>query len=158
MNYWLMKTEPSVFSFEDLTRAPKKTTGWEGVRNYQARNLMRDEMKLGDRCLIYHSNLEVPVVAGVAEIVREGYPDETALNKKSEYYDEKAAKKGESPWMKVDVKAVQAFAVPVSRDVLKSDKALADMMVLRKGARLSVQPVTKREFDRIVALGKPKEV
>ncbi len=158
MKYWLMKTEPSVFSFEDLTLAPKRTTGWEGVRNYQARNLMRDEMKLGDRCLIYHSNLEMPVVAGVAEVVREGYPDETALNKKSEYYDDKAAAKGESPWIKVDVKATHIFTSPVTRDQLKADKALAEMMVLRKGARLSVQPVTKKEFDRILGLGKAKAV
>jgi predicted RNA-binding protein with PUA-like domain len=158
MKYWLMKTEPSVFSFEDLVRTPKQTTGWEGVRNYQARNLMRDEMKLGDRCLIYHSNLEVPVVAGVAEVVREGYPDETALDKKSEYYDDKAAAKGQSPWIKVDVRATHVFTHAVTRDQLKNDESLAEMMVLRKGARLSVQPVTKKEFDRIVTLGKSRPV
>ncbi len=154
MHYWLMKTEPETFSFEDLCKAPQRTTCWEGVRNYQARNLLRDSVKLGDRVLIYHSNIEIPAIAGVAEVVREGYPDPHALNPKSEYYDQKAAKKGASPWYMVDVRAISRFQSPVSRDQLKAGSAFKNMMVLKKGARLSVQPVTAKEFEKIVALGK----
>lgn len=158
MNYWLMKTEPSVFSFDDLVKAPKRTTHWEGVRNYQARNIMRDQMKVGDRAFIYHSGIDEPCIAGVAEIVREGYPDDSALDRKSKYYDPDAAKKGASPWALVDVKAIERFATPVGRTQLKNEAALKDMMVLKKGARLSVQPVTAAEFKKILALGKPTKL
>lgn len=151
-----MKTEPDVFSFDDLVKNPKRTTPWEGVRNYQARNLMRDDFKLKDRAFIYHSGIDEPLIAGIAEVVREGYPDETALDPKSKYYDEDAAKKKVTPWIMVDVKATHRFKTPVTRDMLKAEKKLQSMMVLKKGARLSVQPVTKEEFEIISKMGKPE--
>jgi predicted RNA-binding protein with PUA-like domain len=156
MKYWLMKTEPGVFSFDDLVKA--KTTCWEGVRNYQARNLMRDEFKKGDLALIYHSSVDEPAVMGIAEVAREGYTDLTALDPKSKYFDEKAKAKGESPWVMVDVKARERMTVPVTREMLKAQTSLKNMMVLQKGARLSVQPVTAAEFETIRKLGKPKAV
>lgn len=148
-----MKTEPDVFSFDDLVKAPKKTTGWDGVRNYQARNFMRDEFKNGDMVLIYHSNAEPSGIVGTARVVREAYADELALDKKSEYYDEKSAKDGVSRWVKVDVQAVAKFKNFLSLDDLRAQKGLKDMLVLKKGQRLSVQPVTKAEWDLIVKLG-----
>lgn len=154
MKYWLMKTEPDVFSFEDLIKSPDRTTFWEGVRNYQARNLMRDEFKVGHKVLVYHSNLADPVIPGVAEVVKTAYPDDTALDPKSDYFDPKA--KGVSPWVRVDIKATHRFAVPVTRSKLKTEPALAKMMVLQKGARLSVQPLTELEFKHLCGLGKPK--
>jgi predicted RNA-binding protein with PUA-like domain len=156
--YWLMKTEPSVFSFEDLLKAKARTTHWEGVRNYQARNLMRDEFKKGDQAFIYHSGIDEPAIIGMAEIARAGYPDESALDPKSHYYDEAAHKKKESPWVMVDVRATHRFAIPVTREMLKAQAALKKMMVLQKGARLSVQPVTESEFKIIVSLGKAKKL
>ncbi|MBI1862016.1 MAG: EVE domain-containing protein [Deltaproteobacteria bacterium] len=158
MNHWLMKTEPSVFSFEDLVKAPKSTTPWEGVRNYQARNLMRDSIKMGDLVLIYHSNAEPMAVVGVAEVVKEGHPDKSAMDPKSQYFDNDAAKKGTNPWVLVGVKAKSRFTVAVTRDALKKEKGLASMMVLKKGARLSVQPVTCEEFQIILRLGKPEPI
>jgi len=154
MRYWLMKTEPGVFSFEDLTLCPKRTTSWEGVRNYQARNLMRDQFKRGDQALIYHSNIDEPAIIGIAEVVKEGYPDSSALDPKSRYYDSEAKKKGTSPWVMVDVKATHRLAEPVTRGMLGNDPKLKNMMVLKRGARLSVQPVTREEFEIISKLGK----
>jgi len=154
MNYWLMKTEPGVFSFDNLTKCKNRTTGWEGVRNYQARNLMRDSFKKGDRAFIYHSGIDEPAIVGIAEIVREGYADVSALDKKNKYYDEKAGKSGVSPWIQVDVKATHRIEPAVTREMLKATSALKDMMVLKKGARLSVQPVTKAEFDAVLKLAK----
>lgn len=156
--YWLMKTEPDVFSFDDLLKSKGKVTCWEGVRNYQARNIMRDEMKKGDKVFVYHSRLADPCIMGVAEVVQEGYADNTALDKKNKYYDERAAKKGESPWVMVDIKALQKFDKPVPRSLLKEQKALKDMVVLSKGSRLSVQPVRETEYKLICELGKPKKV
>jgi len=144
-----MKTEPTTFSFEDLMKAPKRTTSWEGVRNYQARNLMRDEIKKGDSVLFYHSNTEIPSIVGIAEIVREAYPDPFALDAKSPYYDETLNKGRENPWVMVDLKAIARFNTPISRDDLKAQKSLSEMMVLRKGSRLSVQPVLDSEFKII---------
>jgi predicted RNA-binding protein with PUA-like domain len=156
--HWLMKTEPEVFSFDDLTERKGRTTHWEGVRNYQARNLMRDELKQGDQAFIYHSGIDEPAIQGIAEIVREGYPDPTALDPKSEYYDQAAHKKGESPWIMVDVRATHRFKIAVTREMLKAQPGLKKMMVLQKGARLSVQPVTETEFKIIVGLGKPEKL
>ncbi|MBY0370370.1 EVE domain-containing protein [bacterium] len=152
MRYWLMKSEPEVFSFEDLLKAPKQTTHWEGVRNYQARNLMRDEFKAGDGVLFYHSNADVTGIAGVAEVVKEGYPDSAAEDPKSDYYDP-ITKKKPNPWVLVDVRATQRLQQTVTRDMLKADPAFKNMMVLKKGARLSVQPVTKEEFQRVLKIG-----
>jgi len=153
--YWLMKTEPEVFSFEDLVKAPRRTTSWEGVRNYQARNFMRDDFKRGDEVLIYHSNSDEAGIYGVAEVVKENHPDLTALDPKSEYYDEKATKKGDNPWRLVDVRATARFTEPVTRPRLQAEPRLSKMMVLQRGARLSVQPVTPEEFKIICSLGGP---
>lgn len=148
-----MKSEPDVFSFSDLIKAPKKTTHWEGVRNYQARNLMRDEFRLGDLVLFYHSNAEPTGIFGVCEVVREAYPDKFAWDPKSKYFDPDSEKKGVNPWVMVDVKAKLRFDKPVLRDDLKNHPPLKNMMVLKKGSRLSVQPVTLAEFEFICKLG-----
>lgn len=149
MKYWLVKTEPESFSIEDLAKAPQQTTCWEGVRNYQARNFMRDGMKLGDRVLFYHSNADPPAVMGIATVVREAYPDSFAWDKKSKYYDEKSTP--ENPvWLMVDLKLESIFPRPVTLDELRGVAALKEMELLRKGSRLSVQPVRKAEFDWIV--------
>lgn len=148
--YWLFKSEPDVYSYSDLAR--DKRTHWDGVRNYQARNLLRDEMKKGDGVLFYHSNAKPMAIAGVAKIVREGYPDHTAFDDSSKYHDPKSDPENPS-WYMVDIQAVKAFAEPVTRDELKDEPKLADMMLLRRGARLSVQPVTKAEWDHILKMG-----
>jgi predicted RNA-binding protein with PUA-like domain len=157
-NFWLMKTEPDVFSFEDLVKAPNRTTHWEGVRNYQARNFMRDSFKKGDQVLIYHSNVDEPSVFGIATVVREGYPDGFALDPKSKYFDEDAKKKGASPWIMVDVKATHRFKTPVTRELLKKEPRAKTMMLLQKGSRLSVQPVSEEHFKLVVDLGKPQKL
>jgi predicted RNA-binding protein with PUA-like domain len=150
---WLMKSEPEVFSFADLLKAPKRTTGWEGVRNYQARNYMRDGMRVGDLVLFYHSNAEPSGVAGIAEVARAAYPDPAQFDRKSEYFDPKATR--EAPiWMQVDLRAVEAFPRVVTLEMLKADPALAGMEVTRKGSRLSVQLVSRPHFDRVVALAR----
>jgi len=151
MNYWLVKSEPESFSIDDLKKAPKKTTFWNGVRNYQARNMLRDEMKVGDEVLYYHSNAEPPCIVGLAKVVKEGYPDPTAVDPKSEYFDEKATK--DNPrWFMVDLQFVRKFDKPLTLDDLRPIKALAKMELLRKGSRLSVQPVTKAEFEAVLKL------
>ena len=152
MRCWLLKTEPSSFSFDDLLRAPRKTTGWSGVRNYQARNFLRDAMKKGDRVLIYHSNAEPPAVVGVAEVVREGYPDPTQFDRRDDHYDPDSPK-DDPRWYQVDVKAVRKLARPVPLDQIRAEKALATMALVQRGQRLSVQPVTPDEFARVVELG-----
>jgi len=153
-----MKSEPSVFSFSDLLKANRKTTHWEGVRNYQARNLMRDQFKLGDLVLFYHSNAEPTGIFGVCEVVREAYADSSAWDPKSPYYDALSKKKGINPWLMIDVRAKYRFTQPVLREDLKQQRVLQDMMVLQKGSRLSVQPVTDAEFDFILKLGKPEAI
>ncbi|MEY4607978.1 MAG: hypothetical protein RL625_195 [Gemmatimonadota bacterium] len=151
MRYWLLKSEPDVFSFADLQAATKKTTHWDGVRNYQARNTLRDEMKQGDRCFFYHSNAEPSGIAGICEVVREGYPDHTAFDKKDAHYDPKS--KADAPtWYMVDVKAVKPFPRLISLGELREVSALKGMVLLQKGSRLSVQPVTKKEWGTICAL------
>jgi predicted RNA-binding protein with PUA-like domain len=152
MRHWLLKTEPESFSFDDLLRAPRKTAGWDGVRNYQARNFLRDGMKKGDLALIYHSNADPPAVVGVAEVVREGYPDPTQFEKGHDHYDP-GARKDAPRWFQVDVKAVRRLGRPVSLDELRSLKALAKMPLLQRGQRLSVQPVGEGEFALILELG-----
>lgn len=151
MRCWLLKTEPEVFSFDDLLRAPRKTTGWNGVRNYQARNFLRDAMKKGDRVLIYHSNADPPAVVGIAEVAREGYPDPTQFDAKDEAYDP-ASSKDDPRWFQVDVKAVRKLPRPVSLDEIRGAKPLAKMALVQRGQRLSVQPVTPDEFERIVEM------
>jgi predicted RNA-binding protein with PUA-like domain len=150
MHHWLIKSEPAVFSIQDLAKAKGKTTSWEGVRNYQARNFLR-AMKKGDRCLFYHSNASPPGVAGLVEVVREAYPDPTAWDKKSRYFDAKASP--DNPvWSMVDVKLVAIFPREVPLDELRGVKSLAGMELLRRGSRLSITPVTAAEFRTIEKL------
>jgi len=150
MNHWLIKSEPDVFSIHDLAKAKGKTTPWEGVRNYQARNFLR-AMKRGDRALYYHSNAAPSAVAGTVEIVREAYPDPTAWDPRSDYHDPKASP-ANPVWSMVDVRLVEIFAREISLDELRGVQALAGMELLRRGSRLSVQPVTRAQFDTIVRL------
>ena len=150
--YWLMKSEPETFSIEDLARAPKQTTGWDGVRNYQARNLLRDEIKVGDGVLFYHSSAEPPGVAGTAEVARAGYPDPTQFDRKSSHHDPDA-RPDEPRWYMVDIKHAQTFPNFVPLPALRATPALGNMVLLRKGSRLSVQPVTPEEWKTIVAMG-----
>jgi len=150
MNHWLIKSEPDVFSIRDLAKARNKTTHWEGVRNYQARNFLR-AMKEGDLAIFYHSNAEPSAVAGVVEVVREAYPDASAWDPRSEYHDPKASP--ENPvWSMVDVKLVEIFSREVPLDELRGVKSLAGMELLRRGSRLSVHPVTPAEFRTIQSL------
>src|SRR5262249_19266049 len=149
--FWLVKTEPESFSIQDLAKQPKQTTCWSGVRNYQARNFMRDEMKLGDRVLVYHSSTDEPAIVGTATIVRESYADNTAWDKKDHHYD--AASTADNPrWFMVDIKLEQIFKQPLPLAKLRGLPALKDMELLRKGSRLSVQPVRKSEFEAILKL------
>ena len=151
MKYWLMKTEPTVFSFDDLKEKPRSTDHWEGVRNYQARNYMK-EMKKGDRMLFYHSNGEEPGIVGIAEITAEAYPDFFSWDPKSRYYDPRSTP--ENPrWYMVDVTWKKAFKKIVTLKELKADPQLRTMKVLQKGQRLSVMPVTDEEFEIVSALG-----
>jgi predicted RNA-binding protein with PUA-like domain len=154
MKYWLMKVEPAAYTIEQLARDGK--TSWEGVRNYQARNFMRDEMKRGDRVLFYASNADPSGVTGVAEIVREAYPDPFALKKGHTYYDEKST--ADNPiWYSVDLGFVEKLPQIVPLDTLKETPGLENMVVTKKGSRLSIQPVTKPEFDIVVKLGRKKK-
>lgn len=152
MKHWLMKSEPEVFSIDDLAKAPGKKTAWDGVRNYQARNFMRDEMKKGDLVLFYHSNCEQPGIYGIAKIVAEAYPDETQFRRGHDHYDPKS--KREAPqWCVVDVGFVRKFAHPVTLEALKARHAsVPDMLILRRGNRLSVTPVSKAEWDFVLSL------
>ncbi len=151
--YWLMKTEPDVYSIDDLKR--DGTTPWEGVRNYQARNFMRDDMNVGDGVLFYHSNTKPPGVVGIGKVSRAGYPDHLAFDTKSKYYDPKSDP--ENPrWIMVDVAYVSTFKRTVSLDEMKEVPGLSEMLVIRKGMRLSVQPVQKDEFQLVKKLGNTK--
>jgi len=158
MKHWLMKTEPDVFSFDALVAAANHTSCWEGVRNYQARNFMRDEFKKGDEVFIYHSSTEVPAVMGIAQVVREAYPDASALDKKSEYFDEKSAKDGVSRWVMVDVRATLRFKKPVTLAAIRATKGLEEMLLLKRGQRLSIQPVADKHWDKIVKMGEAVKV
>ena len=150
MRYWLMKSEPDEVSIDDLAAMPKQTIAWFGVRNYQARNFMRDRMKIGDGVLFYHSSCPEPGIAGVAEVASEAYVDATQFDRKSPYYD-KDSKKDAPRWFNVDVKFVKKTRT-VPLDELRSRKELKDMVILRRGNRLSITPVTKAEWDCIQRL------
>ena len=151
MNYWLMKSEPDTFSFLDLKSRPKRREPWDGVRNYQARNYMRDSMEIGDLVLFYHSNIKKPGVVGIAEIVSNAYPDPTAFDQKSKYFDSKSDL--ENPrWFLVDVAFYQDLKNIMTLDEMKEIDQLKDMKILQKGNRLSITPVKKDEFDLIVSL------
>ena len=151
MNRWLLKSEPDVFSFADLLAAPRKTTCWDGVRNYQARNTLRDQMQRGDLAFFYHSNADPAGIAGICEVVREGYPDHTAFDPRDPHHDPKSTPDAPT-WYMVDVKAVRAFPRLVSLAELKGVKGLERMALLQKGSRLSVQPVSAAEWDIVCRL------
>jgi predicted RNA-binding protein with PUA-like domain len=148
--YWLMKSEPSAFSIDDLLRSPKQTTCWDGVRNYQARNFMRT-MAVGDQVLFYHSNADPPAVVGIAEVVKTAYPDSTQFDKKDKHYDPES-KPSDPRWDMVDIRYVRKFTRPLTLDELRKDTRLHGMVLLKKGSRLSVQPVTPLEWKHIISL------
>jgi predicted RNA-binding protein with PUA-like domain len=151
--YWLLKSEPDAYSIHDLKKDGK--TCWDGVRNYQARNYMRDDMQLGDGVLFYHSNADPPGVAGIAEVCRRGYPDHSAFDKKDKHHDPKSDPDNPT-WIMVDIKFVEAFEQVVSLDALKAAKRLEGMLVIQRGQRLSVQPVEPEHFKIVRDMGNKK--
>ena len=150
--YWLFKSEPTAYSFDDLMNEADGTAEWDGVRNYQARNFMRDDMKVGDRVLFYHSSAKPLAVVGTATVVKEGYPDATAWDPNDRHYDPKSSP-GETVWVVVEIQADREFARPVTLDEIKGNPRLQDMRLIRRGMRLSIQPVTEEEFTEISTLG-----
>ena len=156
MQFWLFKTEPTTYSIEDLARCENRTDSWEGVRNYQARNFMK-EMETGDFGFFYHSNTKVPAIVGIVEVVKESYPDHTALDKDSKYFDKRSTK--ENPiWEMVSVQLVGVFENPISLETLKAHAAaLEGLEVIKKGSRLSVLPVSPEHFEYILSLRKKDE-
>lgn len=150
MRYWLMKSEPSDVSIDDLAKMPNKTVAWYGVRNYQARNFMRDQMKVGDKVLFYHSSCDEPGIAGLAVVSRQAYPDESQFDAKGKYYDPKASR--DNPrWLNVDVKFVKKTRL-VSIKELREHAQLANLRILQKGNRLSITPVDPKEYEFILRL------
>ena len=150
--HWLVKSEPETFSFDDLWNAPGRTSGWDGVRNYQARNYMRDQMQLGHQVFFYHSSTDPTAIVGVAEVVREAYPDPTALDAGDPHFDPKS--RADAPtWVMVDLRARERFARPVTLTMLRATPGLERMVLLQKGSRLSVQPVRPEEWDIVRRLG-----
>lgn len=147
--YWLVKSEPNAYSIDDLVK--DKKTHWDGVRNYQARNFMRDDMKKGDLVLFYHSNAEPTAVVGVCEIVKEGYPDFTAFDPEAKHFDPKS-KEDNPTWMMVDIKLIKKFKRPVTLKEIKEHPKLQNMRLVQRGNRLSVMPIEKKEFDLILKL------
>ncbi|MEX1136870.1 MAG: EVE domain-containing protein [Balneolales bacterium] len=144
--FWLMKSEPDEFSIDDLQQRPNQTTWWEGIRNYQARNFMRDEMKINDGVFFYHSRTKPLAIVGTMNVASEPYPDPSQFDPKSKYFDPKSSE--ENPrWMLVDISLTQKFSNPVTRDLVKETPGLEDMMLVKKGSRLSIQPVTEKEWQ-----------
>jgi len=150
-NFWLIKSEPSDFSIDDLVKSKNQTTYWDGVRNYQARNFIRDEMKIGAKVLFYHSNTEPNAIVGVCEVVKEAYPDHTQFDPKHVHYDPKADKKNPT-WFMVDIKLVKKFKRLVTLEEIKANPKLAKMRLVQRGNRLSVMPVTLDEFAEILKM------
>ncbi|HWX81164.1 MAG TPA: EVE domain-containing protein [Steroidobacteraceae bacterium] len=153
MNYWLLKSEPDSFSIDHLGKAPKQTTVWDGVRNFQARNMLRDSMKKGDLAFFYHSSCDVPGIAGIVSVVREGHPDVTAFDPKHHHYDADSNK--DAPrWFAVDLKLDRKLKRVITLDELRNyaDKKLKDFVLLRRGNRLSVMPVSKKDWDFVLGL------
>jgi predicted RNA-binding protein with PUA-like domain len=153
MNHWLLKSEPDSFSIDALKAAPKQTSAWDGVRNFQARNMLRDSMKKGDQAFFYHSSCDVPGIAGIVSIVKDGYPDATAFDPKHHHYDPES--KADAPrWYVVDVKLVRKFRRIITLDELRQHaaKKLKDFVLLRRGNRLSVMPVAQKDWEFILTL------
>jgi predicted RNA-binding protein with PUA-like domain len=151
MNYWLFKTEPSTFSFDDLVNAPNRTTHWDGVRNFQARNMLRDQIKPGDLIFVYHSSTEPTGIAGIAEVVRGGYPDRSAFDKNDSHYDPKSDPDAPS-WYMVDIRAVKPMPRFITLEELRKVKGLEQMVLLQRGSRLSIQPVKPAEWEIITSI------
>jgi predicted RNA-binding protein with PUA-like domain len=150
--FWLLKSEPSCFAFSDLQARPGGVEHWDGVRNFQARNFLRDEIKIGDGVLFYHSNIAEPAIVGVARVVRAGYPDFTARDPENEHFDPRATDAAPI-WYMVDVQAVAALPQPLTRNMLRTHPLLGSMAVLRRGNRLSVQEITAEEWKSVLAAG-----
>ena len=151
MKYWLMKSEPDVYGIDHLCAEKRKTDHWDGIRNYQARNFIRDEMKKGDLAFFYHSNCEEPAIVGLIEIVREGYPDHTAFLSNEKYFDAKSDP--DNPrWFMVDVRFKKKFKKPVSLKALKGERSLAQMRLVQRGNRLSILPVVAKEWKHILKM------
>ncbi len=151
MQYWLMKSEPDVYGIDDLMAQPDQTDHWDGVRNYQVRNMMREQMKTGDQAFFYHSNTKVPGIVGIVEIVREAYPDFTAWDPESKYYDPKSDP--ENPrWFMVDVRFVRKLKRVISLQELRAQPELQDMKVVQKGCRLSITPVTEAQWQHVLGM------
>ena len=149
--HWLFKTEPSTYSIDDLAAEKAKRTYWHGIRNYQARNFLRDDVRVGDQVLLYHSNADPSAIVGLAKVVKAGYPDWTAWDPQHDYYDPKSTE--ESPvWYMVDIQFVRKFAQPLALQDLRGHSELKEMELLRKGSRLSIQPVRPREFETVLKL------
>lgn len=146
--YWLFKSEPDSFSIDDLARAAGQTTFWDGVRNYQARNFLRDSVQLGDGVLYYHSNTDPLAIVGTARVVKAGYPDHTAFEPENLHYDS-ASDPADPTWYMVDIRLSQVFPKPLTRDQLQKTAALKNMVLLQRGSRLSIQPVTSAEWAAI---------
>jgi predicted RNA-binding protein with PUA-like domain len=152
VKHWLVKSEPLVFSIDDLAKSKNRTTYWDGVRNYQARNFMRDDMKKGDYVLFYHSNAEPNAVVGVCKVVKEGYPDFTAFDPEDKHFDPKS-KQDAPTWIMVDIQLVKKFKTPVTLADIKENSKLQEMKLVQRGNRLSVMPVSKKEFSEILKMG-----
>jgi predicted RNA-binding protein with PUA-like domain len=151
-NFWLFKSEPSEFSLEDLKKSKNQTTYWDGIRNYQARNFLRDEVKKGDEVLFYQSSTDPLAVVGYCEVVKAGYADHTQFDEKSDHYDEKADPKNPT-WFMVDIKFVKEFKNTITLDSIKANSKLKSMRLIQRGQRLSIQPVTKDEWEEILKMG-----
>ena len=155
MAYWLFKSEPDCFSFAHLEAAPGRTTGWDGVRNFQARNFLRDDVGMGDGVLFYHASAQPPCIAGIAEVVEPGHPDPTAFDPSAQHFDPKS--RPEAPtWFQVTIRAVRPIDPPLALPDLRTVPALAKMELLRKGSRLSIQPVRAAEWKAILKLADAK--
>ena len=150
--FWLFKSEPSEFSLDDLKKSKNQTTFWDGVRNYQARNFLRDEIKKGDGVLFYQSSTEPLAIVGYCEVVKEGYPDRTQFDSSNDHFDPKADKKNPT-WFMVDIKLEKEFKKPVTLDEIKANPKLKNMKLIQRGQRLSIQPVTQDEWDEILKMG-----
>ena len=151
MSYWLMKSEPEEFGIDDLRSRPRKTEPWDGVRNYQARNMMRDQMRKGDEVFFYHSNCAEPGIVGIARIAREAYPDPTAFDPEDRHYDPKSDP-DEPRWFLVDVRFVRKLRRTITLTELRTHTEIADLALLRRGNRLSVMPVTAAQWEYILGL------
>lgn len=151
MAYWLFKSEPDCFSYAHLEASPNRETGWDGVRNYQARNFLRDQVKVGDGILFYHSSADPPAIAGLAEVVREGHPDPTAFDPKAMHHDPRSDP-ADPTWFQVSIRAVRAIEPPLGLPQLRGVPELVGMELLRKGSRLSIQPVSAGEWNTVLRL------